>query len=119
MSNGSISPQTFQELSTWFDLYTPEYLTASKIAHQIEIRYEVADCSAQRVNQVLHQCFGDTNQDSRWEIPQYVPGNLYQWNGSVYEWHKGLIPVIYDQMFGDGNPLKLRNSIDQILDTGN
>lgn len=118
MNSERLSPQTLERLSIWFDRCAPEYLTASKIAHQIEMRYPV-ECSAQKVNQVLHQCFGDTNQDSQWEIPRYVPENLYKWNGSVYEWHKGLIPVIYDQMFGEGNPLRLRNSIDQVLDTGN
>lgn len=96
----------------------PEYIKASEIAYEIKCRYG-EPCSAQKVNQVLLKCFGNTTLSDRWEIPLYVPPLLYQWNGSVYEWHRGLIAVVYDQLFGNQNPLELGYAISQILDNGN
>jgi hypothetical protein len=89
-----------------------DYLKASKIAHYIEDWYNRPSCSAQKVNQALHNCFGDTTLSGKWEIPLIVPPILYRRQSSgYYHWHNILIPVIDDQIFGDQNPLLIEKAI--------
>ncbi|MEB3214951.1 MAG: hypothetical protein VKN72_01655 [Nostocales cyanobacterium 94392] len=100
--------------------YIPQYLKATEIATYINHLCKRGDsCSARMVNEALLRCFGDTTLDenNNWEIPQIVPPILYQKPhtkgnpSSVYKWHKILIRVIDDQIFGNQNPLLLAEKI--------
>lgn len=93
--------------------FAPKYLMATEIAYEIKCRYG-NDCSPQKVNKALHQCFGDTTLSASWEIPCLVSSILYQKHNAVYKWHKVLVPVINDQIFGDQNPYLLQQAIAEI-----
>lgn len=100
---------------SWVNDHIPDYLKASTIAHYIEVLCSRPSCSAQKVNQALHNCFGDTTLSDKWEIPSIVPSILYRRQSSgYYHWHKVLIPVIDDQIFGDKNPLLIEGAILQL-----
>lgn len=96
----------------WLNDHVPDYLNASEIAHYIKVFCERPSCSAKKVNIALHNCFGDTTLSEHWEIPQIVPPILYKKQSrGYYKWHKILIPVIDDQLFGSQNPLLLEEEI--------
>ena len=64
------------------------------------------------VQKALCNCFGDTTLSEKWEIPQIVPQILYRKQSpGYYKWHKILIPVMDDQIFGSKNPLLLEEEI--------
>ena len=100
--------------ANFYDECVPEYLNASELAHYIKIKFDRKSCSPQEVNDALHNCFGDTKQSDKWEIPQIVPPSLYKKiHRGHYHWHIILIDVIDDQIFGQKDVGKLLTDIDK------
>lgn len=98
--------------SSWLNDHVFDYLNASEIAHYIKALYKRQSCSPQVVNKALLNCFGNTTLSEHWEIPQIVPQILYQKvSRGYYKWHKILIPVMDDQIFGSKSPLLLEGEI--------